>query len=151
MSTLKLQCQKTLVSTILILGWTWSVGLDDYLRYFMFCFFITDLLLFYKIIKMDMILHHIVSLLMMSFTGTMKTRSNWSWPKSVPLFSSCSVFISWKMSTRFFSCWHFSTSASIILVRSSWNGDIMSTIPLYTYCSSYFHWIAGGPRLLFVN
>ncbi len=67
MSTFELQCQKTLVSTILILGWTWSIGLDDYLRYFMIFFFITDFLFFYKIIRMDMIIHHIISLLMIFF------------------------------------------------------------------------------------
>lgn len=67
MLLLKLQNQKTLVSTILILGWTWWMGLDDYLRYFMIFYFITDFLMFYKIIKIDMIIHHIISLLMISF------------------------------------------------------------------------------------
>lgn len=67
MSLCKLQNQKTFVSTLIILAWTWWMGLDDCLRYFMITFFITDFVLFYKIIKMDMIIHHLVSLLMISF------------------------------------------------------------------------------------
>lgn len=67
MFLLKLQNQKTLVSTLLILGWTWWRGLDDCLRYFMLSFFITDFLFFYKIMRIDMVIHHIISLLMISF------------------------------------------------------------------------------------
>ena len=67
MPTFELQCQKTLVSTILIFVWTWSMVLDYRIMYFMIFFFITDFLFFYKIMRMDMVIHHIISLLMISF------------------------------------------------------------------------------------
>jgi hypothetical protein len=67
MLLLKLKNTTTLVSTLLILGWTWQMGLDDWLRCFMVFYFLIDFILFSNITKTDMVFHHMVSLLMILF------------------------------------------------------------------------------------
>lgn len=66
--TRELQYKRTLISTIFILLWTFFMGVkNDLLKNFMILYFITDFLVFYRIIQKDMIFHHIVSLLLIYF------------------------------------------------------------------------------------
>lgn len=65
--TRELHNKYTLVSTIIILLWSWFVGLDYLLRYIMLSFFISDFLMFYSITTNDIVLHHILSILMIVF------------------------------------------------------------------------------------
>jgi len=62
--TLELQYKRTLISTLFIILWMNFMGITDVLKNFMLLYFITDFLVFYKIIRKDMICHHILSLLL---------------------------------------------------------------------------------------
>jgi len=65
--TLELQYKRTFISTLFILSWAFFVGINDVLKNFMLLYFITDFLIFYRIIRADMVFHHIISLMLIYF------------------------------------------------------------------------------------
>lgn len=67
MTTLQQQTRHyhvTLLSILVILGWVFSVGVNPILQQIIMFYFMLDLFVFSSLLKPDMVLHHVVSLLL---------------------------------------------------------------------------------------